>query len=164
VIVVVLLIATAVMPNILSMQRSREERSFWGRFERIPQRAREEAIARAQTVTLRAFDGEEALELVAGSATDPDAETQSIYRLDMVGGGTVQAMQVNSQPASSGDFQLRFFPDGSSDTGGITVQMGDLVRSLTVDRRGRGRVADGAIEEQDDDTAWPAGDFEQRGQ
>ena len=166
-IVVILLIATAVMPNVLSMQRSREERSFWGRFERLPQRAREEAISRAQTIALRASDGERALELVTVSnnagALEEEAEGSSVFSLPMLENATVQAMQQNGEPVTAGEFEIRFYPDGTSDSGGVTVEIEDLVQSLTIDKRGRGYVAQGGIDEQQDDSAWPAGEIEQRG-
>jgi prepilin-type N-terminal cleavage/methylation domain-containing protein len=69
--------------------------------------------------------------------------------------------QLAGKTVSEPDFQVRFYPDGTCDSGGIGFTLGGATQSIVIDDFGRTTVADGPLPDPTSQK-WEAGQFEPR--
>lgn len=160
VILLLVLLAAAVLPNLNAMREGRIERAFPGDVRRLAMDARERAISDGRTYALTFGDQLQRLQLVEPSLEGGAGTTLSEVHLT----STAQTgrLELEGREANSADWVLNFYPDGSSDGGGVEFTRGNSVFALHVQAvNGTIRIIDGRLP---DTTAqrWQAGDIERR--
>lgn len=78
-------------------------------------------------------------------------------------GATTETFQLAGKDSSSADFRMRFYPDGTCDSGGITFRFGNSEKSVYVDKLGFSKLNDGPLPDPKS-TTWEAGSLVQRSQ
>ena len=151
-----LLIATAVVPRVIAIQRSRDLQDQEGRIARLPLLARNEALRSQMPMRLR-IDGDA---LVLEQAP-PGQPSQTVRQLSLQGLSVVSVEQ-DGQPADAGSWQWTVYPDGSAQSGGVEFAEGARLKSLLLTADGRSLWVRGGISNQTPDW-WPAGTLAARG-
>jgi prepilin-type N-terminal cleavage/methylation domain-containing protein len=162
VIAIIFLLTALAAPNLLSRRDSRLARTFVSDLPRLATEAREAAITRRSIVRLEFNEQTKTVEVVAEPArADESQEEAVLLRTAMPDFFTADVFRAEDQDVSSGEWAIRFFPDGRSGGGGFQVSDGGKLTSLTVDREGVARLLNDALPRNDEDR-WPAGDYERR--
>jgi general secretion pathway protein H len=156
VILVIALLAAIVMPNLVRMKESRERREFYSRMNRFVSTARESAITENVTLAITLGSSGRSLVLVEEDV-DGERERRSLEFPD----GVETSVSDASGLGATGDWRLRFYPDGGADGGGLEFSDGGRIRSLQVSPDGSVRMADGPAEVRQQEK-WQAGDYEKR--
>lgn len=161
VITLLVLMAAMVVPNLARLREAQQKRDFVSGLATFARQAREEAITGGQSVRLRLGDGESALEIVTTDLTSGDERTIRTRRFPD-GFGTGQT-RIEDTLAPGSEWQLTFFPDGSSERGGIEITEGQRVYALVLDNEiGQPRLVEGNLPDLSQDR-WAAGEIERRG-
>lgn len=161
VITLLVFIAALVYPNLARLRDAQEKRDFVSGLATFARQAREEAITGGQSVRLRLGDGENALEIVTTDLTSGDERTIRTRRFPD-GFGTGQT-RIEDALAPGSEWQLTFYPDGSSERGGIEITEGRRVFALVLDNEiGQPRLMEGNLPDLSQDR-WAAGEIERRG-
>lgn len=161
VITLLVLMAAMVVPNLARLREAQQKRDFVSGLATFARQAREEAITGGQSVRLRLGDGESALEIVTTDLTSGDERTIRTRRFPD-GFGTGQT-RIEDTLAPGSEWQLTFFPDGSSVRGGIEITEGQRVYALVLDNEiGQPRLVEGNLPDLSQDR-WAAGEIERRG-
>lgn len=162
VIVILALVATGVMINLPAGLRGDQVRGFRIGLTRIAAQARQDAISGGAPVSVT-FD-ESGGRLQAGAqSTDRQTSTNSVRMPD---GFSAREFQLEGANSTAPEWVLRFYPDGTCDSGAIEFA-GDGLETVTVvfdPKTGSARVSDSAL--ADVVTAperWEAGEMELRG-
>ncbi len=146
-----LLIATAVAPNLFALLRARHLQDLEGRVARLPTQARNAAV-RNQTPVQLSVDGTSLdLETVASDGT-----TDLIRQVKLGSAIEVDSVQKDGQAADTGSWHWTVYPDGSSDDGGIEFVEGAKRLALVLPAHGDSRWLRGDLPDQDTNR-WPAG-------
>lgn len=156
VITLVALFASFVLPNLVASRNSQRERSFVSGLKRLVADARERAISDNQTLHL-GIDGNR---LSVTKDGDAKGKGDEVVGLDLIDSATTGRFQTNGQDMSSTDWDLRFYPDGTSDQGGVEIDVSQDVYALNVTAKAIGTVDD----QLTDPTTlqWQAGTYETR--
>lgn len=160
VILVLALVAATVTPRLLALRRGDDVRRFKLALPALAGEARDLAHRTGQSVVLR---HEPAVNSFSLSTSDeqPDSLGRPIR---VPAGMTVQRARVGAQEFDSGEFEVRFFADGTAQEGGIEFLIGGARWSFVVDgNTGLGTWREGELPASDAER-WPAGDFEIRGE
>ncbi len=157
VVVVLMLFAAMVVPNLATQKASRERSEFYQALNRIAGNAREMAVADGRTTRLSLESGGRTL-----SIFQEDAEGEEIERQVVDVPEDIQTTSVQADGSDGGsEWSVKFYPDGTSDGGGIELSDAGRVRSLDVATDGRIQLIEGPLPEKSEDK-WPAGDYEKR--
>jgi prepilin-type N-terminal cleavage/methylation domain-containing protein len=116
VIVVLALMAAAIMPNVGTAVEQNRRRNYRLAVPRLVGEAQNYAIREGQTVTMRA-DTDGAFTLV----TEAEGEENTINELTPVEGVDIDALLTADGSDPGSDWQINFYPDGSSDGGVIEL-------------------------------------------
>lgn len=129
---------------------------------RLATEAREAAITRRSVVRLEYNEPSKSFEVIAEPAGVNDTQDEAVLLTStMPEFFTVDLFRTEDQDVSSGEWTIRFYPDGRSDGGGLQVSDGGKLTSLSVDREGVVRLLNDRLPRNDEDR-WPAGDYERR--
>lgn len=159
IVVVFVLAAMAAIaaPNVASMIKASRVRSYLETVQRLPQEAAQQARASGRPVALTADeDGSFRLE-----QTDENAEATVLRTVASVPDLSPSRFRTQLDETSSGDWLIQFYPDGTSDRGGVEFAEGDVSWAFTVDGRSHGELTGGELEPIEEDR-WPAGDYVRR--
>jgi len=159
VIVIIALFAGLLMPNLVRMKSSREEREFWVALARFTTQGRERAIQLGRTVTMQ-FDGTTNT-LTFTSINPDDGLEEDLAHLDLYEGTQVVKFEADDQQLAPSEWKLHFYPESKADKGGLELTLNNQTRALTVDQYGRAQVIEGQLPDTTDDK-WTAGDIEHR--
>jgi prepilin-type N-terminal cleavage/methylation domain-containing protein len=157
VILVLALLAASIMPNVASVVDSNRRQAYRLAVPRMVGEGHNYAVQRGQIVTMQLND-DEGFELV----TQGEEDEQVIKTLPQVEGVTVDSLLVADGSDPGLEWQVNFYPDGTSD-GGV-IELGDagaVYRYQVVKATGKVRRID--PEELLEEDKWQAGDLAIRG-
>ncbi|HMS55164.1 MAG TPA: type II secretion system protein [Fimbriimonadaceae bacterium] len=158
--VVLALAATLIAPSLSSSMKAQARRTFLRGLPRLAAQARQQAIDSGAVVTM-AMEGN-AVTLSMGSG-DQEEESRSIERLNVPQDLSLTDYRLNGQEVGDGDWFVRFFSDGTSDSAALVISEngGTLLYRVNANNAvatlGAGDVNEEVIDR------WPAGDYVQRG-
>ncbi len=151
-------LASIAAPSISSMIKASRTRSYLDAVERLPSDASQEARRSGVAVSLRADDnGTFQLEQSADANADPTV----LKAVDPVPEVSPNRFATAEGEAGSGDWEVKFYPDGTSDRGGVEFDEGGTTWALTIDGHGRGTMSKSELPAVEDEQ-WPAGDYVHR--
>jgi len=156
VIFVLLLLATAVVPRVVAIQKSRRLKDMEGRIIRLPIEARNEAVRAATPVRLRVDGAALVMERAPVNGTP-----EMVKRVPLGSGIQVESVRLGDQPSNTGSWQWTVYPDGSADEGGIQFAEGASEKSLLLTSQGDARWILGDLPDGTPER-WPAGQLRQR--
>jgi hypothetical protein len=157
VVIAVLALGAALVAPLISAQRQGiEHRAFRTGLTQVAAEARIQAVERRQELRLRYDDGLRTLTLERVEEGEEPLRTIQIPQ-----GILATSFQEAGQVVSSGDWAVRFLPDGTSDSGGIEFDDDGVVLAWYVDERARAALSEGTLPNPNDQR-WPAGSLEQR--
>ena len=152
---VLLLIAAAVVPNVVSLGLSRELKNREGRLARLPAEARNEALRTGKPVRLRVDGAALVMEQVP---PDAGGTVPEIKRVNLGRSIAVDSVQLSGRPADTGTWQWTVYPDGSADNGGIEFAEGRVHKSLLLSSDSAARWVGGGLPAPAPER-WPAGNL-----
>jgi len=156
VIAVLALLAAAVTPLLSSFTQSQRYHSFISQLATIGAQTREEAIALAKPVDLE-FDG--SANQFKIHTLDENGSDKFLNTVQLPGGYSAQRFQLSGKESDAGEWKLTFYPDGSSDGGGVQVTQGADTITLYSDPT-TGRTVLNHDPLPDPTTlSWTAGDY-----
>jgi prepilin-type N-terminal cleavage/methylation domain-containing protein len=160
VITVLAVLASAVVPNLVAYQASQREHAFLDNLVGLGAIAREKAIASGRNVDIEYDDSADAFRL---HTTDVNGDDQDLNTLSVPGAIKANKFQLLGSDSGPSDWKLNFYPDGSSDGGGVELIQGDSgVISLNVDARtGRSELLHDSLPDPRANS-WQAGDYVHR--
>ena len=159
VVIVLATIAAIMAPNLASSVKTNSKRSYLAAIDRMPALAKQLALTNGSTATL-IIDEDGAMSIQQQLDTNDDPQTS-----DRVAANALLSPDrfvVGTNETSETEWQIRFFPDGTSDRGGIEFDDNGNRWYLSVDGQGNGRVQAGELPDLSEDR-WEAGDNVQRG-
>jgi prepilin-type N-terminal cleavage/methylation domain-containing protein len=159
VVVVLAMFAAMVVPRMTAMRESQRQRAFLEGMRRIAVEAREAAVAE-RTPTALTFD-ENAGRFEVVRVGESDERERALRSLTLVRDAQVTELRVESRTLTGAEWQLRFFPDGRSEGGGLEIELGNRPIAIHVAPSGVVRWIEGRLPPADQER-WPAGDLEHR--
>jgi type II secretory pathway pseudopilin PulG len=153
---VLLIIAAAIVPNLLAITRSRSLKDLEADVARLPAEARNEAVQTDTPVRLLISGTMLVMEQVPATG-DP----QQIKEVDLGDSLQVETVELNGTPTDVGSWEWTVYPDGSADSGGIQFSEGQAQDSLILSSTGTAQWISGELPDQSQDQ-WPAGQLLQR--
>lgn len=163
VVMIISLLAAMIVPNVANQQKGIQVRAFFSELSNFAADARERAISTKKPITL-ALDSNTQSFVQTTKADDDDANDQQLATLKLPSGVTTDNFISGENTMGASDWKVQFFPDGSSDGGGVELTSSGRVRTLKVDLDGTVSISDGPTpdDSQKQDDQWPAGDYEKR--
>ncbi len=155
-VVVLTVIASMIVPNLVRAQEGQAKRDFEANLFRFASYAREKAIQEHKTISLGLSDRS----FVVYEGLDGDEE--QVRSLAMPEGVDTGSFAAEGEDATSSDWRLRFYADGSSDGGGVELNNDGRIRSLQIKPNGSMTLIEGSLEETGTQK-WTAGEIEKRG-
>ena len=110
--------------------------------------------------SLPAPSGGAPIKMPTASTIDPNSPTIN-KTLEVPTTLQLNDFQLAGKTVSEPDFQLRFYADGTCDSGGIGFTLANSTQSIVIDDFGRSTVADGSLPDPTSQK-WEAGQFEPR--
>lgn len=159
VITVLAVLAAAIVPNLLSEQRSREARQFFARARNLMVEARSRSIGDGQTRSIRLDDS--GGRLVVERIDQESGEATEDRGITLPDGVTGSAFRVLNEESTSAEWVVRFYADGKARGGAISFDTNGRIISLIVENTGQIRRVDDVLPATEDET-WDAGGYEQR--
>ncbi len=177
VIVIIALMAAVAFPRLQQMAESQRAANSVNSVERLLKQAREEAVRRQTRteIVVRGAgfvltapdeappeDAPLAEEAEEGDVSQDEELGLVIGQASLTDGATISSLTVRGEEVDEQTFAVGFFPDGSSDSAGVEIDVLGRVSHFTVSsasggvRRGEGPLP---VEEAPD---WEAGQNEQR--
>lgn len=156
VITLIALFAAFILPNLVNSRQSGRERLFHDGLKRLADNARETAISHNVTLHLSLDQNR----MTVRPEDDQQQKGDEIMGLDVVDGASATKFQANGQDMSDGDWDVRFFPDGTADEGGIEFTLGQETEALNITPRGATSVDEKLTNPAD--IRWEAGTYETR--
>jgi type II secretory pathway pseudopilin PulG len=153
---VLIIIAAAIMPNMIAITRSRSLKDLEGSVARLPAEARNEAQKSQTPVQIRVSGTMLVMEQVP-----PDGAPVQVEQVDLGSDISIDAAQLNGQSTDIGSWTWMVYPDGSADSGAMQFSEGQVVKSLVLTASGDSRFITGPMPDQSADQ-WPAGQLLQR--
>jgi prepilin-type N-terminal cleavage/methylation domain-containing protein len=167
VIVVLTIIAAMIVPNVVKMKESSDRQTFFSSLWRLAGRGRELAISEKKTFVMaldssgRSFTLSEQDQGQTGQLTnDPDQSERGT--LDIPEGIETGNLSADGDSSTNSTWEIYFYPDGTSNGGGLEVTDSGRTRSLRIRRDGRVQISNESLDNDDSEQSWPAGDFERR--
>lgn len=153
---ILIVIAGAIVPNLLTITQSRNLKDLEGNVARLPAEARNEAIQTQTPVRLR-FSGT----TIVMEEVPADGDPQQVKEVDLGDSLQVDTVQLNGKPSDVGSWEWTVNPDGSADSGGVEFSEGQAHKSLILSPTGTAQWISGDLPDQSQDQ-WPAGQLLQR--
>jgi prepilin-type N-terminal cleavage/methylation domain-containing protein len=156
VIAVLALLAAGVVPMLTSIGRSQTYYSFLNKLGTIGAQAREQAIALAKPVDLEFDSSNNQFKI---HTLDDNGGDTSLQTLQLPDGFAADRFQLSGRESDAGEWKLNFYPDGSSDGGGVQVTQGNNTITLYSDSQtGRTTLTHEPLPDPSTLT-WTAGDY-----
>lgn len=152
-----LLIATAVVPRWIAIQRSRDLQEMEVRVARLPAEARDDAVDAQMPVRIRLADDSLVLEKVP-----PGDNPESLGQVKVGSGLQITGVQQGGRAADPESWQWIVYPDGSAEDGGIQFSAGMRSQALVLFSDGSALWVTGDLSDRPP-TRWPAGEAALRG-
>lgn len=161
VVAVLSVISVAVVPSLVAIKRSQEERSFLSGLTTMAGLAREDAITEKQQIDIEFDEQKNAFRL---HGTGQNSQDYYFSTMAVPAGFRVDRYVDGTTDTDAGSWKLNFYPDGTSDGGGVQLTKPDTSTvSLYIDP-GTGLAKLNADQLPDKSTlSWPAGDYVHRG-
>jgi prepilin-type N-terminal cleavage/methylation domain-containing protein len=156
VIVILALISSAIVPNLVRARDAQTRREFEAEVFRLASWARESAIQGHRTLALTT--GDRSIQVIQETESSEENTLRSITMPDGIDTG---AMAAEGEESTSGEWRLHFYPDGSSDGGGIELSDNGRIRSLQIGPDGSMKMVEGNLEDNGTQK-WSAGEYEKR--
>jgi prepilin-type N-terminal cleavage/methylation domain-containing protein len=156
-IVVLVLLAALVTPNVVAIERSRLRRTQDAALLRLPIEARNAARLERTRMELRIDGAALALERVAADG----AEVQEVRRVELGEGLRVRRAERAGEPVDTTSWRWTVYSDGSAEAARIEFEDAGTTRTLLLPADGDARWAESADDTAGDDH-WAAGELEQR--
>lgn len=155
VVLIIALLAAAVAPNLVSLKTGRELRQFRSDLRQLAAQTRESAISTGKELDLSFGSNRFS---VQPADTESTVVPRTLAVPDVV---TTNRFELAGADSSEGEWTLRFYPDGTTDGGGVELREGQNAFALQIKKSGEVLVVDGNLP---DTTAekWQAGEHEQR--
>ena len=153
---ILIVIASALVPNLLAFTRSRRVKDLEGNVARLPAETRNEALQLRTPVRLRVSGTTLVMEQVPATGNP-----QQVKTVDMGDTLQVDSVQLNGKPSDVGSWEWTAYPDGTADSGGIQFSEGAAQKSLILAPTGEAQWISGPLPDQSQDQ-WPAGQLLQR--
>jgi prepilin-type N-terminal cleavage/methylation domain-containing protein len=183
VLVVLVVFSALIVPNVIRMGPQQQQRALYGSLLDFARQARQGAIETGQTYAL-AFDSAKSefvmrREPSSTAATQsnttlpapagrPLANVQSVSDLEDVkdlplpSGIQANSFRVGTDSPDASSWLIHFYPDGTSDAGGVELTPGGTnYKSLVITADGLASVVDGSLPDPSDQT-WTAGTYAQK--
>lgn len=156
VVLILAMFAALVLPRVIPLSRGDAVRKFTIELPGAIRTIRADAMNRSESLVL-AFDSQQN-QLVIQSAEGQQVGNRIAVPADI----EVSGARIGKNDATGTDWELRFYPDGTCDGGGISFSFDGKAQSLQLfAETGAGRWVDGELPEIGTDE-WPAGELEQR--
>jgi type II secretory pathway pseudopilin PulG len=175
VITILVLMAAAVMPNLVAIARSRQfynaEQTLW----RLPMEARNEASKSQEPVTLRLEgdtfvmerpkpdDDQNNTTTNVQNSSQNNQDMEEVKRVDFSGGLHAESARKNGDTSDLASWKWTVYPDGTSDSGGVAFTEGNSRKSLVLSATADAHWIQGDLPTNDDNDHWPAGQLQTRG-
>lgn len=170
VVTILAMMAALIVPNLVAVRRGQQARELEAALLRLPTEARNEARRSGTAVTLR-MEGEtlvmERAPLTEDGIADPEADPESIRRVDLPEGVRLDAARQARENIDTASWSWVVYPDGSADAGGLEFAQGDGAENrrtllLPAGPAEEARWQDGPLAEETEER-WTAGELEARG-
>lgn len=178
----ILAFAAMLVPNMVNMKRSQDDREFQSALLRLVTQAHEDAIDSGRTVALSSQGNQLVIAEQAdtASATFQTQNTpqenlgvdqdKTVKTLDILPSAQLSDFQLvtntvdgTAESPAESDWKLLFYPDGRSDQGGFTVTIDGQEKSISIDKLGHVSLIDGNLPDTSN-SQWIAGDYVHRAQ
>lgn len=165
---VLVLMAAYILPNIAAYERTQEEKALEGQIARMPAEVVADAV-RLQVPVALTIQGNDLvieetppaqMQTVNSSQTQVTSGIQVLSQLSLGSDMEVASVQTGGQSADLGSWTWTVYPDGSASDAGIEFAEGRLTKSLVLQSDGQSRWLDSALPDQTP-TQWPAGQLEE---
>lgn len=173
VITVLLLTATFVIPNMVTIRRTRALLDTEAAIQRLPREAHNEAIKSRQGVSLRVEGTALIMERVPNTDSNLNQPTGlnqqandtavEVKRVNLGNEISATRAQNGKESTDIASWKWTTYPDGSADYGGIEFTIGSQTKSLVFSRQGGYTWQEGNLPEPTDEE-WQAGEIEKRAQ
>ena len=163
VITILALIAAVISPSMAGALKSRQYQAFVDGLKRLPLEARESAISKGRTCSIRYEESSRSLTLVVDALPDQsDSQEQTLKTVALADKVDAPRLFLDGNDSNSGEWVLKFYADGTSDSGGIEFRENSQAYGILVEgKSGSARFIDGELPEVTNDR-WEAGELEQR--
>jgi prepilin-type N-terminal cleavage/methylation domain-containing protein len=159
VIVILLLLAALVMPNLYVLRHSRALYDMEAAIARIPQDAGSEARRSHLPVRVRIEGDAFILERIPEAQTDDPVTFQRTAFSSEI---RVERARLGQEDRDTATWQWTVYPDGSAESGGLEFTVGAARRALALYRDGKSQWLTGNLPDTSEEQ-WPAGEIERRG-
>ncbi|MCC6445836.1 MAG: hypothetical protein IT210_20575 [Armatimonadetes bacterium] len=159
VILVLVMMAALVMPNLVSLRRSRSVQDMKAAILRLPAEARNEARKSREAVRLRVEEDALVMERVPA-----EGDPVEVRRVRLEEGFLIENARIGQETLEPDSWEWQVYPDGSAEAGGLefSESEGEENTSLLLSEEGKAQWISGELPETLEDR-WPAGEIEQRG-
>jgi type II secretory pathway pseudopilin PulG len=185
IVVVLMLFAALIVPNVIKMGPAQQQRAIYGALVDLVRKAREDAIENGTTYAL-AYDGSKSAFVLKKQPASPDqtasstgnlpqpenrplSNVQSVSDLEDVtslvlpAGIQANTFRVGTEGTDPGSWLLHFYPDGTSEGGGVELTPGgNVFKSVEVTKNGIPSLVDGPLPDPSEEK-WTAGTYAQQG-
>ncbi len=175
------LFTSLIAPNLVSMRNGQRQRAAYGQVTDLISEARLSAVGNDLTYAITWDSGTSKFSLKkeppntdtndASSIPQPEARPlQSATSVDQFvevkdvsipAPLQIQNFRQGTNNSDSGSWALHFYPDGTSDGGGLEIHAGSDVRSVVVDKYGLSTLSAGALPDESN-VIWTAGTYAQK--
>jgi type II secretory pathway pseudopilin PulG len=163
---IVAIFAAGVIPRAIAYVKNSDYIEQRAAIQRIGDQARAEAVKDKAPIALKFSDNSLVLEKLT---VDPTTGTFDSSSTGETVKGPIQIdssihftrFQLNGQNSDVGSFQWIAYPDGSSDTGGIEVQIGSKYYNLILRDDGSSQWQSGELEDMSKES-WQVGSLSER--
>jgi prepilin-type N-terminal cleavage/methylation domain-containing protein len=182
VLVVLVLFAALITPNVITMQSRQQRREADGQILNLARQGRESAIESGFTYAMMYDSAKTAFVLkkepppqdagsVAGTlptpAPRPLANVQSVSDLQQVqafnlpSGVEASKFVANDDSVDGGSWIVHFYADGTSDGGGVEITQSQAIQAIQVTKDGFSSIIQGSLPESTEQI-WTAGTYAQQ--
>lgn len=162
IIVILAMISAIAIPSIGAVVKSQRIRGYFQDVERLTIEAHGIATQTGQTVSL-VSDGEGSFQIQRQSEdSTAEDEVTALGQVSTVQGIEILTFRLDSEDVAGDEWELRFYGDGTADSGGILFEEAGETWAFSVDpKSGRGRIERGELPDATLNQ-WEAGDYVRR--
>lgn len=184
VMVVLVLFASLILPNVVRMGPAQQQRAIYGALLDFARQARQNAIQNGLTYALT-YDSAKSQFVMrrqppptdaaqgTGSVPQPSgrplsnvqsvSDLEQVKTLDLPTGVQASTFRVGTDSTDPSSWLIHFYPDGTSDAGGVDLTPGGTVhKSLQITKDGIPSLIDGQLPDPTEQS-WPAGSYAPQG-
>jgi Tfp pilus assembly protein FimT len=181
VLLVLILFASLIVPNLVSMRDGQRKRAAYGQVTDLISEARLSAVGSDVTYAITWDSGTSQFDLkkeppndnTNSSGTIPNPEPRPMQtattteQFDQVKSVTlpsplrVDGFRAGSNNSDPGSWAIHFYPDGTSDGGGFQINAGSDIQSVLIDKYGLATQKAGMLPDISEQT-WTAGTYDQK--